>query len=314
LKGVFLMIVCLGATPTLQRTMTFAHVRVGVVNRATAVHEFASGKSINAARVVRTLDEPVIATGLLGGDRGHMIRSDLDCAGIRNDFVPVEPRTRLCTTLLDASKGTATELIEEPQPVPREAYGQLLNRLGELLNQANGLVLSGSLTPGAPESFYAQCVELAAGRVPLVLDATGPALDFALEQGPLVVKPNRIELAQTLDAEVDDEESMRGAMRQMAARGAQWVVVTCGEEPTLLTEGRGFWRVHTPTASVVNPIGSGDAFAAGLTMELARGRDVPEACELAVACAVANAMTPHAGHVRPAGVAALKDRIRVVKV
>jgi len=125
------------------------------------------------------------------------------------------------------------------------------------------------------------------------------------------VKINRAELGQTLDADVDDDDAARGAMRQMVARGARWVVVTAGVAPTLLTDGKRFWRIDSPTVEAVNPIGSGDALAAGLAVGLSRGQPVDEACALAVACGAANAMTRDAGHVLPEGVRELLGRVHV---
>ena len=44
------MIVCLGTTPALARTMEFDGLAVDAVNRATRVYEYAAGKAVNAAR------------------------------------------------------------------------------------------------------------------------------------------------------------------------------------------------------------------------------------------------------------------------
>src|SRR3954468_6046534 len=111
------MIVCLGTTPALQRTMSFDRLRLDAVNRATSVLEYASGKSVNAARVAHTLGRRVVATGFLGGDSGEACRRDLDSAGVAHEFVTVAARTRMCVTVIDRAGGTATELIEEPGAV-----------------------------------------------------------------------------------------------------------------------------------------------------------------------------------------------------
>ncbi len=305
------MIICLGTTPTVQRTMTFAGLAIDAVNRASAVRQFASGKSVNVARVLHALGEPALATGFLGGASGTYIRADLDDAGIAHDFVDIEPSTRLCLTILDESNRTATELIEESRPVEAERYRALLAKLADKLIGATALVLSGTLPPDAPPRFYADCVSLAGVSVPVILDAKGEPLDWALERRPTVVKINRAELAQTLDADVDDDDAVRGAMRQMIVRGARWAVVTAGTRATYLTDGRRFFGIDTPKVDAVNPIGSGDAFAAGLAAGISRGQEVPEACALGVACATSNAMTPDAGHVRRADVDRLKAQDRV---
>ena len=102
------MILCLGTTPVLQRTMVFDRLNVDAVNRAVEVTEHASGKSINVARVLHTLGEEVIASGFLGGDSGRFIRADLTAAAVAQDFVTVNPKTRMCVTLMDRSNDAAT--------------------------------------------------------------------------------------------------------------------------------------------------------------------------------------------------------------
>src|SRR5947199_2381388 len=101
------MILCLGTTPTVQRTMTFDRVTADAVNRAREVLETASGKSINVARTLHTLGHEVLASGFLGGQPGQFIRDDLDRAGIPHHFIDVTPvKTRTCTTVIDRGAGT----------------------------------------------------------------------------------------------------------------------------------------------------------------------------------------------------------------
>jgi tagatose 6-phosphate kinase len=131
-----------------------------------------------------------------------------------------------------------------------------------------------------------------------VVDAQGAALRETLRAKPELVKPNRSELAATLGRELKDEAAVTAAMRELCERGAQRVVVTAGKDPALAFDGHRWWRVHAPRIDVVNPIGSGDAFAAGLVSSLLRGEDLGEACRRASAAGAANALTLLAGDVR----------------
>jgi tagatose 6-phosphate kinase len=312
------MIICLGTTPADQRTMTFASLQLNAVNRAATVARTASGKSINVARVAHTLGAKVTATGFVGGDAASFIRRDLDAAGIRHDFIDVEPNTRLCVTVIDQTTGSATELIEESTPVAPNAWEQLSTALERLLRDSAGeasmLVLSGTLARGAPVDFYARCVAQASAHgVGTIVDAAGEPLRLAIGARPLIVKPNRDELARTLgpdssmasSTDTSIDAGLCDAMRRVVASGAQWVVVTLGADGAIASDGNGFWRVTVPSIKAVNPIGSGDSFAAGLAVAMTRGEALPAALALAAACGVANAMTPVAGHVRPDGVASL---------
>src|SRR3954468_21619475 len=225
------MIVCLGTTPALQRTMSFDCFKLDAVNRATSVREYASGKSINAARVAHTLGKPVVATGFLGGDTGDACRRDLDRAGIAHDFVSVASRTRMCVTVVDRAAGTATELIEEPGTVAPADCDALLARLTSLLARATVLVLSGSLAPGVPANFYAACVRAArAAGVASIVDAKGEPLRLTLAERPTVVKPNRQELEETTGVGAATPAHLREAVARLVGDNGAWAVITMGAD------------------------------------------------------------------------------------
>jgi tagatose 6-phosphate kinase len=306
------MIICVGPTPALARTMMFASITLDAVNRATSVHEFAAGKATNVARVLHTLGEKSLVSGFVGGGSGESLRNDLDRAGIAHDFVTVKPPTRVAITAIDQSAGTATELLEEAQPLEAADYAALLRKLAALLKGAKVLVLSGRLPPGADADFYAKCAQLAGPAVRMIVDTVGAALLATLSHQPFVIKLNQSEIASTLGVQIDSPETLRSAMRQLIDRGAQWVVTTRGSEATIITNGKSFWSVNTPKVKVISAIGSGDAFAAGLAAAIVRGEEMPDACKLAVACGAANAMTPFAGHIEP--INHVENLLKVIRI
>src|SRR5687767_4241790 len=209
--------------------MTFTALRVGDVNRATDVLETASGKSLNVARVLRAMNVPLVASGFLGGDSGSFIRADLDRAGIAHDFVDVEPETRTCVTVIDEGAAAATELIEESKTVEPDAHARLGEKVQALLSAAHLLVMSGTLTPAAPQDFYARCVARAnAVNVRGIVDATGEPLRRSLASRPFIAKPNRAELGKTMDLDTSTEHDLRDAMKRLVVEGATWAVVTMG--------------------------------------------------------------------------------------
>jgi tagatose 6-phosphate kinase len=306
------MILCLGATPTVQRTMVFDRLVIDAVNRAGEVALYASGKSINVARVLHSIGRESLELGFIGGDSGKYIRDELDRQQVRHDFVTVEPSTRTCTTIIDKSGHTVTELVEESAAVGADAYESLFAKFATNFGRAKGVVLSGSLTPQGPVDFYHRCVSAAvAGEIPVVLDAKGEPLRRALPARPTVVKPNRVELEETVGVAINDDPSLRDAIRKLVDLGPQWVVVTNGSKPTVASDGRSFWEISTPKIDVVNPIGSGDSFAAGLAAGISDGQSVAEACRLAVACGAANAMTLRGGDVRLDDVNRLLSQITI---
>jgi len=306
------VILCIGTTPATQRVMVFRKLTLDTVNRAVTTLDGVAGKSVNVAKVLKALGERLVAVGFLGGDRGELLRAELEARGIELDFVKVAGRTRQCTTLLDTSVGTQTELVEESQPVATADYDELMRIIRLRVKGCRAVVMSGTVTPGGPVDLYFQgtCMARETGAF-TVVDAQGAALIEALRAKPGLAKPNRSELAATLGRELKDEAAVMSAMRELCEGGAQRVVVTAGRNPALAFDGQRWWRVHAPRIDAVNPIGSGDAFAAGLVWRLLRGEDLGEACRWASAVGAANALTLLAGEVRRDDVELLAEKARV---
>ncbi|MBI4327752.1 MAG: 1-phosphofructokinase family hexose kinase, partial [Chloroflexi bacterium] len=308
-------ILCVGTTPAAQRVMLFRHLVLDAVNRAVTTLDGAAGKSINVAKVLKALGEEPVATGFLGGDRGENLRALLAEKGIELDFVTVTARTRQCVTVIDQSAGTHTELVEESRPVDPADFEKLLTIVRRRMHGCQAVVMSGTITPGGPADFYWRCTRLAreAGAI-AVVDAQGAALLEALNERPDLVKPNRPELAATVGRELKDEAAVMLAMQELGERGAQRVVVTAGKNPALAYDGKSFWRIRAPRLAALNPIGSGDAFAAGLVWRLVRGEDLGEACRWGSAAGAANALTPMAGEVKREEVERLMREVNVERI
>lgn len=319
-------IICLGTTPALQRTMIFDRLEVGGVNRASQVAEYASGKPINVARVLRALGREPIFIGPAGGDRGQRLRADLAASGIVADVVESTSPTRLCVTAIDGARRLATELVEEAGPLKTGETAATLRLLSRrLAGKVVGMVvMSGSLAPVAPvnsseeapvpagDDFYGRAVRLAReAGVRAMVDARDRPLLAALDERPDVVKLNAEELASTLGRKLDGESGICAAMREVIERGAGAIVVTRGSEGALATDGRRTIAVDSPRVQSLSAIGSGDAFAAGLAAALVDVAGLEEACRLGAACGAANAETARAGQVEPGRVAALLEQVSV---
>jgi tagatose 6-phosphate kinase len=309
------MILCIGTTPAAQRVMVFRRLTVDAVNRAGTTLDGAAGKAVNVAKVLQALGEQPVAVGFLGGETGERLRAWLGARGIELDFVNVAARTRQCLTVIDESAGTTTELVEESQAVTAADYEALMGVIRRRVPGCRAVVMSGTIAAGGPGDLYFHCTKLAReAGVLAVVDAQGAALVEALKAGPGLVKPNRSELGATLERELKDEAAICAAMRELCERGAERVVVTAGKEPILAFDGRAFWRVRAPRIDAVNPIGSGDAFTAGLVWRLVRGEDLGEACRWAAAAGAANALNLMAGEVKREDVERLVQQVAVEKL
>ena len=305
------MIACIGTTPVYQRTMVFEHLSLDDVNRTTRVSDYASGKSINAARVVRALGEAVVAIGFAGGGRGHAMLRDLEAAKIQHHFQTVPVETRQCVTVIDRATQQATELIEESSPIDAADWRALDQAMRPMLASMKVCVFSGSLPPGAPQNFYARWIGHA-GDARIIVDARGEPLKLCMQHPGFVIKLNADELAATLGLSIDGDEALQRAMQQALPAGpAGAVVVTLGKAGSMALDATGCWRLTSPRVTTVSAVGSGDAFAAGLAVGLARNLPLVEACMLGASCGAANAASSRAGDVDPMLAKQLREQVTV---
>lgn len=313
------MILCVGLTPTVQRTQFFDRFQTGEVNRAKETLVTASGKGVNVARVVTLLGGSARLVTTLGGETGRFITARLEADGIPHFPVWSEDDapTRTCTTLLVAN-GPTTELVEEAGEVaPHDAL--LLTRACEgALLEARALCLSGSLPRGMGDDFYARLTSRANGLgIPTIVDAQKAPLRAALAARPFLVKPNREEAAATLGFSLtgDAPTDAQAAIAKLTEAGAQWALVSMGSAGSLLGDGTALYRLTPPEVEAINPIGSGDSLAAGLLFaHFEQGKDIPEAAAYGTAAAAANCLTPTSGVIRPADVQRLAPQVTLTRL
>jgi tagatose 6-phosphate kinase len=118
-------------------------------------------------------------------------------------------------------------------------------------------------------------------------------------------------LAATVQRSLGDESAVIQAMREVRQRGARRVVVTAGKEPALALDEDRLWRIRSPRISPINPIGSGDAFTAGLVWRLLLGENLGDACHWAAAAGAANALSPMPGELARQEVERLAEEVKV---
>ena len=281
-------ILCIGFSPAWQRVYRVGSYDPGDVVRSSAVSEFASGKSTNAARhaardVTAVGRRPVTHLVPLGSGGDRFVRFGVEVDGVETIGVPSASPLRSCTTVLESS-GRATELIENAGPLGDRF------RLDDLLsvveaNPAAAMVLSGSLPRDLPSDAFAQCIAAATVRGPVVIDAVGPPLTHAIDAGASVVKINAEELAKTTGRECPTVAAAVDAAGSLVGKSQVSVVITRGADATIVVADDDVTLVQPPAVDgrIVSVIGAGDALAGRLAAELAEADQLAEAVARATA-------------------------------
>lgn len=282
------MILVTGLTPAWQQILQFETLRVGQVNRALAAHWCASGKVFNVAIALAHLGGDCKLISPIGSNVHEAVEAELAEHGVQARLILSAEPTRVCTTLIDSSIATVTELVENARPLSESELAQVSELYAAEAAQAAAVVLTGSLPAGTPPTFYRDLLRQTRCRA--IVDARGPELLSALEAVPFVVKPNREELAMTFNRPLADDDELLAAMRELNRRGAEWVVVTEGKHAVWASSADGVFRLQPLTVEhVANPIGCGDCLAAGLAWGLSLGREPLESLAIGMSAAAQNA-------------------------
>jgi 1-phosphofructokinase family hexose kinase len=291
------LIVCLAANPSIDRLFEVDRITVGETHRPLRFVPVAGGKGLNAARAAATLGAEVCVIAILGGNAGNWIVEQLDTERIPFRALWVAGETRSSLSVADRSTREMTEFYERGEPVPESLWPQLLTLVEECLDGASQLTISGSLPPGAPLDGYRRIVALAHQQnVPVILDAAGEYLEHALDADPDFVKVNALEASGLLGVDSKDVGSLEHASELRARAGGEGhaAVITLGSQGIVAAAPDGSqWR-GTLNARGSYPVGSGDAFLAGLAVARDRALTWSETLSLALGAAAANAELPGA--------------------
>lgn len=289
---------------------------VGKINMVRELTRVAGGKANNVARVVASLGQRVTATGFASGAAGGFIQEDLRRNGIEADFEESSGENRTCISLVDPVGRTLTEVREKGPELTAEEADRFISRYIHLLDQAELVIISGSLPPGIPADYYRRLVSLAYRKAYIrsIVDASGQALKQVLAAQPYMVKPNLEELEEWAGTPLLTEAAILAAATRLTEAGPLVVGVSLGADGLLLVSPQGAWRAVPPAVDAVNTVGCGDSLVAGFAVGLMQGLSAEEILQLAVGCGTANALTRPVGEVRPADLQRLRPQVKVTRI
>ncbi len=265
---------------------------LGDVNRVVRTETDAGGKGVNLSRVVRELDVPTVATGWLGGEAGEFVANVLAHQGVTADFVPIAGETRVNFSVEDGTGRPPTQFNAPGPEVGTEDLARLEAKLECVAPNHRYAAIGGSAPPGVPNDVFATLVALLkrCGCI-VALDADGIRMSLGLSARPHLIKPNTVEAEGLLGRKIAGLEDHCRAAGELAAMGAESVLLSMGKDGAVLCRPHGMWHATPPKVEVRSTIGSGDSLLGGYLAGLAQGMDDGEALRLGTACGAATATT-----------------------
>lgn len=265
-----------------------ASLNVGRTNRSSSEEFYAGGNGINVATILTELNVATVAMGIVAGFTGNFVVEALQKDGINCNFVQLNSGYTRINVKLNGADMTIINGMGPNIPISKvDELFQRLDRIGE----GDTLVLTGSIPSCLPDDMYDIMMSRFGERgIRFVVDAPGTLLLKALDAKPFFIKPNNHEVGALFDADPETPEEVLPYAHKLHDKGAQNVLVSCGEKGAALVDAEG--KEHTtitPPTRLVNATGAGDSMVAGFLAAVDRGMSYEEALKFAVACGSATA-------------------------
>ncbi|APX71691.1 hexose kinase [Companilactobacillus allii] len=286
--------------PSVDISYPLEHLKIDTVNRVKEVSKTAGGKGLNVTRVLKQLDVPVTASGIIGGTIGQYILNQLDEKKVDHAFMKINQESRNCIAILHDG-GDQTEILESGPSLTEDDENNFLEHFEEQVSEFSLVTISGSLPQGLSTALYTKMVKVAAKHnVPVILDSSNEALRLALEADvkPFMIKPNQDEIAQLIGKEVEDLDDLKEKLAtEEIFQDIPWVVVSLGSKGCFVKHIDKFFKVNIPKIHAINPVGSGDSTVAGLAAGIVKHESPEDVMKRAMTVGILNTLQEKTGFI-----------------
>ncbi len=243
------------------------------------------GGAANVANNIRALGGAPLLVGAIGDDHpGEVLRELVSGQALGVEGLVVDPGrpTTIKTRVIARDQHVVRIDNESKQPCSEALRSRMLRTIKDSLESLDGIIIEdynkGVVTKELIEELTA--IARKAGKI-LTAD---PKFDNFLEfRNVTVFKPNRREAEEVLGGRLTTTADVERAGKQLLhLLGAENILVTRGEDGMSLFEaGGGVTHLGTVADTVLDVSGAGDTVISTLTMALAAGAGIREACTLA---------------------------------
>ncbi|MDU5914335.1 MAG: 1-phosphofructokinase [Anaerococcus vaginalis] len=283
------MIYTLTLNPSIDYVLRIDKFDDGQTIRSKSEEKYPGGKGIMVSKLLKNLGEKSVNIGFLGGFTGEFIKNKLENLGIDEEFTKISDDSRINVKLKYEKE---TEINAQGPEIKEEEIEEFLNYLDNL-EEDDFVIISGSIPKSLGDDFYRVIVNLLEmENVRFALDTSGKKLFNLSSYKPFLVKPNRDELSEIFEDEIDSDEKIVKYARKLIDQGAENVIVSLGKDGSIFIDNNIAYKAKPIEGKLVNSVGSGDSMVAGYIYGYMKGLSKLDSYKLAIACGSATAFSP----------------------
>ena len=285
------MIYTVTLNPAIDYIMRMDELHMGITNRSNSEEYYCGGKGINVSLVLAELDIPSTALGFIAGFVGDAIDKWVANTYVTTDFIRLKSGISRINVKIKA--GEETEINGQGPDIAEDELEALMMKVDHI-QDGDTLVLAGSIPSTLPDDTYERMLERISDKdVRIVVDATKQLLVNSLKYKPFLIKPNKQELSEIFDVDVQTKEDIITYAKKLQDMGARNVLISLGGDGAMLVDEDG--QIHEAGVikeKVVNTVGSGDSMVAGFVAGYEMKNSYSYALTLGSVCGNATAFLP----------------------
>lgn len=261
--------------------------------RCTPASKDPGGGGVNVSRVLKRLGSIARTIYTRGGYTGEIFGKLLTGENIDQNPVDIKNDLRQNFAVSETSTGKLYRFGFPGASLDKEEYEQLLEKIKAITN-AEFLIASGSLPPGAPKGFYSQVATIAKKKnIKFIVDTSGEPLREVLSVGAYLIKPNKDELQDLTGKKARNEKEQKLLLKEvLETYPVEVIVLSLGPKGAILATKDNIEHYPAPKVEFISSIGAGDSMVAGIVCSLSRGNPIEKAVLYGLACGSATIKSP----------------------
>ncbi len=284
-------VITITLNPSLDKTTTVSSLVPEKKMRCSIPEIESGGGGINVSRALKKLGSTSTALYLSGGYTGKEFDKILLEEITDVHVIPIKNTTRENMIVVDETTGLQYRFGMEGPYVEEHEWKACLQFL-QTESAYEFVVASGSLPPGVPVDFFGQLAAIVKQKgAKLIIDTSGKALEFAVNEGVFLLKPNLGELSSLYGVEeLRGDEIVKAARTVLAKGGCEAMAVSMGAQGAMLITKDEAIQIQSPTVKTRSTVGAGDSMVAGMVLAITEKKTWKEVLQMGIACGTAATM------------------------
>ncbi len=279
------MIHLITLNPAIDHFINADEMTMGKTNYVSSDYIVFGGKAINVAHVLNELDVHCRLITTTDKIYNEFITESL--TGIDQYLIEVD--TMRINTKLNI-EGTITELNSRGESLAKY-YDKFRYYIENYVQQDDYVLVAGNPHPDDYNFMIELCEMTKAITNNLIIDTSKITLADLEKIKPLLIKPNDEEIASLLMLDHVDIDTLNNAANTLIAKGINQVAITLGKDGSIFVKQNEKYQIPVLKDVVVNTVGAGDSFVAGMIYGLSKNLETTEQLKYATACASATAFS-----------------------